>query len=48
MNKTTLKLIDGKIVSKDSLFSYHKVIFQREIEYFKYPKNKLNLIQPKT
>ncbi len=34
MNKTSFKLSDGKTVSKESLFPYHKKNFRREIEYF--------------
>ncbi len=34
MNKTSLKLSDGKTVSKESLFPYYRGDFRREIEYF--------------
>ncbi len=34
INKTSLKLSDGKTVSKGSLFPYYKRDFRREVEYF--------------
>lgn len=34
MNKTSLKLSDGKTVSKGSLFPYHRKQYRKEIEYF--------------